>query len=106
MFGTVTRQTNDVVVGWPFVATKAQQLFTSAALTNWQTLAGTPVVAGGTASLKLTNRLASVTREFYPVSTDDKDTDGDGVPDWAEGVLGSDPLRANSTPAAMPVING
>jgi hypothetical protein len=46
-----------------------------------------------------TNRVAQTNREFYRVSTNDKDSDGDGVKDWDEFVLGSDALRANSVRA-------
>ncbi|MEI6085248.1 MAG: DUF1800 family protein [Verrucomicrobiota bacterium] len=84
------RETNDIVVSWSIMPAKTQQLYYGS-LTNWS-----PVASG-----RFTNRVNIVNREFYRVSTDDKDTDGDGVSDWAEGVLGSDPLRANSTRAAL-----
>jgi uncharacterized protein (DUF1800 family) len=101
----LTRQTNDVVVNWPAITGKDQHLFTSTNLATWTPSALLPFLNGGTASLRLTNRLRLAPEEFYRVSTGDKDSDGDGVSDWAELVLGSDPLRANSTRAAQPVIN-
>ena len=99
------KQTNDIVVSWPNIVGKDQRVFTSSNLVSWAQSALAPQLNGGTASLRFTNRVRTVPKEFYRVSTDDKDTDGDGVPDWAENVFGSDPLRADSTHAAMPVIS-
>jgi len=102
---TVTKQTNDVVVTWPFVAGKDQKLFSGSTLTNWTQFTGALLLSGGQSSVRFTNRVAQTNREFCRVSTDDKDSDGDGVKDWDEAVLGSDPLRANSTRTNVPVIN-
>lgn len=102
----LNQQTNDVVVNWPNILGKNQKLFSSSNLVTWAQSALTPAVNGGTASLRMTNRVRQLSREFYRVSTDDLDSDGDGVQDWAEYVLGSDPFRTNSTRAAMPMISG
>jgi uncharacterized protein (DUF1800 family) len=98
-------ETNDAVVSWPFIPGKDQKLFSSGTLTNWEQFTGIPWLDGTRSIAHLTNHLALTNREFYRASTDDKDSDGDGVSDWDEVVLGSDPLRINSTHAAMPVIN-
>lgn len=98
-------QAGDVVVTWPFIAGKDQRMYLSSTLTNWAQFHGMAWLSGGTAFAVLTNRIALTNQEFYRVATEDKDSDGDDVPDWAETVLGSDPLRANSTRAAMPLIN-
>jgi len=90
IFVNITRQTNDIVVSWTLMPAKSQQLYFGS-LTNWSL---------ATSGL-FTNRVNTVSKEFYRVATDDKDTDGDGVADWAEGVLGMDATRANSTRAAM-----
>lgn len=102
---SLTRQTNDAVVNWPYVAAKTQRLLTSTNLVGWAQPANAMLLSNTTASVRLSNRFLSTAREFYAVSTVDKDSDGDGVPDWAENVLGSDPMRANSTRSAVPVIN-
>lgn len=102
---SLTSQTNDAIVNWPFIAGKDQRAFASSNLINWTQSASAPQLNGGTASLRFTNRVRLAPKEFYRVSTDDKDSDGDGVPDWAELVLGSDPFRADSTHTAMPIIN-
>ncbi|MBP9900080.1 MAG: DUF1800 family protein [Verrucomicrobia bacterium] len=102
---TFTRQSQDAFVSWPQQAAKDQRLFSSTTLTNWTQFGGVTWLSSGTVFAVLTNRMAQSNQEFYRVTTDDKDTDGDGVKDWAEAVLGSDPLRASSLHAAMPIIN-
>jgi uncharacterized protein (DUF1800 family) len=101
----LARQTNDTILNWPFIAGKDQRVFSSSNLIAWTQSTLSPQINGGTSSLRFTNRIRLAPKEFYRVSTDDQDSDGDGVPDWAELFLGSDPLRADSTHAAMPVIN-
>lgn len=101
----LTLQTNDAVVVWPYQAAKDQKLYSSPTLTNWSQFAGVTWVNGSSGFAVITNPIATTNREFYRVTTDDQDTDGDGVHDWSEVVLGSDPLRANSARAAVPVIN-
>lgn len=100
----LAQQTNSVVVTWPDIAGKDQRLYFSTTLTNWNQFGGTIWQSGNSAFAILTNRVAQTNREFYRVSTDDKDTDGDGVKDWDEFVLGSDVLHANSVRAALPLI--
>ena len=101
----LSRQANDAVIAWPQQLAKDQKLFTSTNLKIWTPFNGGLLFSGGTSSARFTNRFVSTPREFYRVTTDDKDSDGDGVKDWDETVLGSDLLRANSARAAIPVIN-
>lgn len=101
----MTKQTNNITVTWPNISGKEQRLYSSASLTNWAQFGGPIWQSGNAAFTVFTNRAAQTNREFYRVSTDDKDTDGDGVKDWDEIVLGSDPLRANSTRTAAPLIS-
>jgi uncharacterized protein (DUF1800 family) len=100
----MAKQANDVVVTWPNIIGKDQRLFSSTALTNWTQFGGVTWLSGDTAFTTFTNRVAQTNREFYRVSTDDKDSDGDGVKDWDEFVVGSDAFRSNSVHAAMPLI--
>ncbi|MEO6184003.1 MAG: DUF1800 family protein, partial [Verrucomicrobiota bacterium] len=102
---TLSRQANDVLVNWPMITSKDQRLFSSGTLTNWTQFSGAQSLIGGMSSVRFTNRFASVAKEFYRVSTDDMDSDADGVKDWDETVFGSDPYRANSTRSSMPTIN-
>jgi uncharacterized protein (DUF1800 family) len=105
MYLSLARQGNDAVVKWPNQAAKSQRLLFSSSLTNWPQYSGNVSALGGLAQVWLTNRFVQTNREFYRVLTDDQDTDGDGVSDWAELVLGSDPLRANSVHKAVPMLN-
>ena len=100
------RQSNNAFVSWPYQSGKDQKMFSGATLTNWTQYGGTTWLSLPYAYAVLTNRFAQTNREFYRVSTDDRDSDGDGVKDWDEVVVGSDPLRANSARAAAPIING
>lgn len=105
MTAGLARQTNDIVVNWPSIAGKTQQLLTSTNLTIWTPAALAPFLNGSTASLRLTNRFRLSPKEFYRVSTADRDSDGDGLNDWAELALGSNPQSSNSTRAAQAIIN-
>ncbi len=100
----MAQQTNNVTVVWPNIAGKDQRLYSSTTLANWNQFGGTIWQSGDTAFAIFINRVAQTNREFYRVSTDDKDTDSDGVKDWDEFVLGSDALRANSVRSATPLI--
>jgi uncharacterized protein (DUF1800 family) len=105
MFVSLSRLANDAFVAWPYQSAKSQKLFFSSTLTNWTQFIGATLLSGGLSQAQFTNRFALTNREFYRVATEDKDGDGDGLPDWAENVFGSDPLRANSVQNAMPLIN-
>ena len=105
MFVSLLRQTNDALVAWPNQIAKDQRLYSSTNLNIWTQYTGSSVLNAGLSSVRFTNRFTAKSAEFYRVTTDDRDADGDGVPDWAENVLGSDPLRASSVHAAMPIIN-
>jgi uncharacterized protein (DUF1800 family) len=100
----LTKQSSNAVVTWPYQQSKDQRLFFGSTLTNWTQYGGVSWLTGGEVSAIFTNRFATTNREFYRVSTDDKDTDGDGVKDWDEIILGSDPFRANSTHTNVPII--
>ncbi len=95
----------DAVVGWPAVTGKVQRLFTSTNLDAWTPLTGTIWRTASSATAWLTNRANLTPREFYRASSDDADSDGDGVKDWDELALGSDPHRPDSAHANIPVID-
>ena len=105
MYVSLSRQTNDALVGWPNQLAKDQRLYSSTNLNFWTQYTGSSVLNAGQSSVRFTNRFTAKPSEFYRVTTDDRDADGDGVPDWAEAVMGSDPLRASSVHAPMPIIN-
>jgi uncharacterized protein (DUF1800 family) len=101
----LTLETNNLIVAWPNVPGKVQQLSFGSSLTNWTPFAGSAFLTGDQSWVRLTNRLTQTNREFYRVATDDKDTDGDGVKDWDELTLGSDPLRSTSTRTNVAIIS-
>ena len=105
-FVSLARQSNDALVGWPFVSGKNQKVFSSTNLASWAQFAGGPLLSNNTSVALFTNRFLTTPKEFYRVSTADQDSDGDGVKDWDETILGSDPFRANSTRSPLPIING
>ncbi len=102
---TLFHQATNAVVGWPFVAGKDQRLYSSTNLLNWSQFNGITWISGNQATAWLTNRLLTAPREFYRVSASDLDSDGDGVKDWDELALGSNPYQADSSHASIPLIN-
>lgn len=56
---------------------------------------GTPTTGDGTTKAFSTPK-GGGSRKFYRILTQDQDTDNDGVTDWAEGKLGTDPTQATS----------
>jgi len=76
---------------------KRYQLLSSVAPTGstWVN-EGAPKVGTGEVISFATPLGTGVNRKFYSVRTDDIDTDSDGVSDWAEGVLGTNPALALS----------
>ena len=104
-FVSLARQSNDALVGWPFVSGKNQKLYSSTNLASWSQFTGGLNLSGSTSSALFSNRFLNTPREFYRVSTADQDSDGDGVPDWAEMALGTDPYRNSSAHEAVPIIN-
>ncbi len=98
-------KSDDVTVSWPHQPAKTQRLLASPYLTNWTAYNVGTSVSSGIARVTFTNHIDDRKAEYFVVSTDDRDADGDGLSDWAEGVLGSDPLRAASARAPMPIVN-
>lgn len=60
--------------------------------------AGNPVVADATSETVLITKPPGASK-FYQIKVDENDADGDGVSDWAEGQLGSNPAVAENTGA-------
>lgn len=58
---------------------------------------GASLIATVVTSTLTTPRPSGPNRKFYQIRVEDVDSDGDGVPDWAEGQLGSSPAVAENT---------
>jgi uncharacterized protein (DUF1800 family) len=80
--------TGEPVLSWPGLAGKRYEIRSSSDLASWSSLEqGIP----GT-GVPLVRALGSVTgRAFFEVEASDADSDGDGVSDWEELVIGFDP---------------
>ena len=62
--------------------------------TNWLAETGTVVQAGSSVTL---SGAATSAEKFFRVAISDVDSDGDGVNDWEEHLIGTDPLIAGSS---------
>jgi uncharacterized protein (DUF1800 family) len=80
--------TGEPVLSWPGLAGKRYEIRSSSDLASWSSLEqGIP----GT-GVPLVRALGPVTgRAFFEVEASDADSDGDGVSDWEELVIGFDP---------------
>jgi hypothetical protein len=93
---TLSRRADDAIVGWPHVASKSERLLLSTNLLDWSPFTGVALASGDLVTARLTNRFLTTPREFYKVVSEDLDSDGDGVRDWDEIVLGTNPYKADS----------
>ncbi|MCW5559457.1 MAG: DUF1800 family protein, partial [Verrucomicrobiae bacterium] len=87
----------DIHLNWPHQPLKKQTLFWTTNASAWVAYAADPLTDNGVSEVILANRLSLSPGELYRVDTEDVDSDGDGVSDWAEGVLGTNPFDANSS---------
>ncbi|MGC3988856.1 MAG: PA14 domain-containing protein [Chthoniobacteraceae bacterium] len=90
----VERSGTSATVRWPSVADKGYQIFATTSLTSAWT-AVTPVL-NGTGSEMAVTLDASAVGTLYRVQTSDLDSDHDGVSDWEEMMLGSNPYESTS----------
>ncbi|MDB6072284.1 MAG: hypothetical protein JWL81_3455 [Verrucomicrobiales bacterium] len=82
---------------WDDIPGKTHRVFRSVDNLNWQPLAAVPAVVGGRRTMVVPHPVAdAAARAFFRVAVTDADADGDGVNDWAEARLGSDPGNADS----------
>lgn len=95
----IARDGNDAVLSWTHGEWKRQRLHRGTRPGQWQPVAGPAFTGDGWQSLRLGNEFSTHQRAFFSVSTNDQDSDGDGVSDWDEQVLGSDPYRRESARA-------
>lgn len=101
---TFTPQAPDVILSWPNQPGKKQTLFWSSGGNPWVEYTSPPLTIGGISRVVLSNRLDLVSSELYRVDTVDIDSDADGLSDWTERVLGTDPDREDSSRSSMRVI--
>ena len=92
---------NNISITWPFVLGKRESLMVGDTVAFWTPYNGPVQTSGGISSVYLANRLDQTNREFYRVALADRDSDGDGVSDWDEMALGTDPFRADSAHSSV-----
>ncbi|MBL9174672.1 MAG: DUF1800 family protein [Verrucomicrobiales bacterium] len=102
---TFTPQAPDVVLSWPNQPGKKQTLFWSSGGNPWVEYTAPPLTMGGVSRVVLSNRIDLVASELYRVDTLDVDSDADGLSDWTERVLGTDPEREDSSRSSMRVLS-
>ncbi|MEN9677948.1 MAG: hypothetical protein RIS76_3844, partial [Verrucomicrobiota bacterium] len=95
---------SNIELSWPHQDFKKQTLLWKTGQDPWVAFAGQPWSDGGTSWLVLSNRLELAPTEMYRVDTMDRDSDGDGVTDWAENILGTDPHRNNSSRSPVRIV--
>jgi uncharacterized protein (DUF1800 family) len=105
VFLSMAHETNDVLLAWNEQPLKRQRLFSSTTLTGWVESTQFALPGGGWSQVRMTNRMATTPMEFYRVETEDKDSDGDGVTDWTENLLGTDAFRPDSSRSQTPMID-
>ena len=102
---TFTPQAPHVILSWPNQPGKKQTLFWSSGGNPWVEYTAPPLTIGGISRVVLSNRIDLAVSELYRVDTVDADSDSDGLSDWTEAVLGSDPNQEDSGRSSMRVIS-
>jgi uncharacterized protein (DUF1800 family) len=88
------------VVTWPAVAHKSHKLWQTANLTQWTAAPGAATQAGNV--MTQTVSTVGTNRDFFRAAVGNLDSDGDGISDWSEALIGSNPLIASSMRTAVP----
>ncbi len=97
----IQKDSNDAVLSWTKANLKRQRLYQSTTLDTWQPLSIPFTSSGANSNARLVGQFNLAPRAFYTVETLDKDSDGDGVSDWDETLIGSDAYQPNSTHAGL-----
>jgi uncharacterized protein (DUF1800 family) len=96
---------DDVVLSWPRIPGKNQDVLVSTNLRTWTVLNEAVSTDGVRTSMRLAGRVGAKPIEYFRLGTGDLDLDGDGLSDWAEGFLGSDPFGSDSMGQATPRVD-
>jgi uncharacterized protein (DUF1800 family) len=100
---TLRRETSGSLhLDWSGLPTKNYAVLQSPGLNQWQAAPFT--VQGpdaGSAMHAALGQAGADPRRFFRVRAMDRDSDGDGVNDWTEGVLGTDPANPSSAGSSV-----
>ena len=93
---SLQRSGNDALLSWTRNPWKRQRLYRSTNLSTWQWLSLPATQSGDNDSARVTGQFTLGPKAFFSVETKDRDSDGDGVADWDEVFVGSDPYLRDS----------
>lgn len=84
----VVHTAGQAALQWPGVAGKRYEILSSTDLVNWDALANNIPGSGGTNSRALGNMGP---KAYFKIQPSEVDSDGDGISDWEEGLVGFNP---------------
>ncbi len=93
---SMQRAGNDAMLAWTRSPLKRQRIYRSSNLATWQSLSLPTTASGENDTARVTNQFATASSAFFSVETIDRDSDGDGVSDWDELFVGSNPYQRDS----------
>lgn len=93
----IQRDGNDAILTWTHGLWKRQRLLRGGLPGPWQPVVTTAFTGDGWQSQRMSGEFLKHDRSFFTLSTVDQDSDGDGVSDWDEQIIGGDPYRRDST---------
>ena len=100
---TTTDAAGNLVLSWANVAGKHYTVEASTDLRTWLEFPCPQIPAGGAlAAIVRPAGSSAATAKFWRVAAADQDTDGDGLNDWEEAQLGTDPTTADTDHDGLP----
>ncbi len=94
---SMQRSGNDALLAWTRSSWKRQRVYRSSNMNSWQWLSLPFTPSGADDTARVTNQFTSSPSAFFSIETKDRDSDGDGVSDWDEMFVGSDPYARDSS---------
>lgn len=93
---SLQRSGNDALLAWTRSPGKRQRVYRSSNLSSWQWLSLPFTSVGTNDTARVSGQFSGASSAFFSVETRDRDSDGDGVADWDELFVGSDPYLRDS----------
>ncbi len=96
---TLQRSGNDALLAWTRSPWKRQRVHRSGNLSSWQSMSLPFSTNGDQETARVIGQYNAASSAFFAIETKDRDSDGDGVSDWDESFVGSDPYVRDSSRA-------